>query len=166
VIAILRHDLCIHICNKAIGQLRHITLNTVSSLSRQIGPVARRHSKKRVGPTSSSMPSSSRSLTSFFFLYQGTAHGSIGTQCRAFSALRSLQFSRMDTRSSSRAIDRDNERDGRASIGCRSMSPSHIAHGIVEQTIRRSVLAVHIIVQIPHCLYVCCLFVLLTSRRS
>lgn len=69
-------------CN-GIGQLRHIPLNTVSRLSRQIGEITPPLSKKRVGPTSSSsMPSSSPSLTSFFFLYQGTAHGSIGTQCR------------------------------------------------------------------------------------
>lgn len=67
VIAILRHDLCMQICSNGIGQLRDTSLNTVSRLSHQIGTNCTSPLEEKSGPTSSSMPSSSQSLTSFFF---------------------------------------------------------------------------------------------------
>jgi hypothetical protein len=59
------------------------------------------------------MPSSSPALTSFFLLYLGTAHGSIGTRCRTLSALLVLYGSRYGYSIVIACDRRDNERDER-----------------------------------------------------
>lgn len=56
------------------------------------GPIAHPRSKQRVGPTSSSMPSSSPTLTSFFFSIRVPHMAASGHGPVRFSALWSLQF--------------------------------------------------------------------------